>query len=256
MKGWQCILVAIGVGSDNDSVPDWPSDRSLLILPATPEGEALAGVLAARLDAVLLGRLTEIGVDGDALVARRPSYGGRILFDLRLTQGIAVATMNEPPACDRMVTLAAPGISGIDHVELPARDAALEGARLVVSGGRGLDADSFATLGQIAQRLDGALGASLPAVDLGLAPVSRQIGQSGHFVTPRLYLAAGISGTPQHLAGIGMASRIIAINSDADAPIFRYAEVGMVADAKILLPLVLQSLEEQERNEIDAVPQS
>ena len=121
-------------------------------------------------------------------------------------------------------------------------ETALEGARLVVSGGRGLDAEDFRTLRALADRLGGALGGSLPAVDLGLVPVSRQVGQSGKFVTPAIYLAVGLSGTPQHLAGIGPATRIIAINKDQSAPIFRFAEAGAVADAKILLPRLLAAL--------------
>ncbi|WP_197707351.1 electron transfer flavoprotein subunit alpha/FixB family protein [Sphingobium sp. LB126] len=224
--------------------PNQYPDRTLLIFPATPDGDVLAGVLAARLDGVLLGRVSDIGFDGDTLIATRPAYGGRIRLELRLAQGIAIATMNEPPAGDHVIRHAPLAAPAIDRVELSARNAALEGAHLVVSGGRGLDADGFAMLDGIARKLGGALGASLPAVDLGLAPVSRQIGQSGHFVTPQLYLAAGISGTPQHLAGIGAATRIIAINSDADAPIFRYAEVGAVADARQLLPELLRSIEE------------
>lgn len=97
-------------------------------------------------------------------------------------------------------------------------------------------------LEQIAEKVAGAVGASLAAVDLGLAPVSRQIGQSGKFATPEVYLAVGMSGTPQHLAGIGSATRIIALNTDPDAAIFRFAEAGVVADARILLPLLSQAL--------------
>ncbi|WP_176598055.1 electron transfer flavoprotein subunit alpha/FixB family protein [Sphingobium sp. 15-1] len=242
MNDWQLVRVELGAASEGKAAPGWRRDRSLLIFPATPEGEALAGLLAASLGAVLLGRLSDVGVDGDMLIVKRPAYGGRILLDLRLMQGIAVATMNEPPACDGLIALAAPEVPAFERVELPMRDAALEGAPLIVSGGRGLDAQSFLTLKAIANRLGGAIGASLPAVDLGLAPVSRQIGQSGHFVTPHVYLAAGISGTPQHLAGIGAATRIIAVNSDPDAPIFRYAEVGVVADARQLLPELLRSI--------------
>lgn len=242
MNGWRLIRVKLGAGGEAGAAQGWQKDRTLLIFPATPEGDALAGSLAASLGAVLLGRLSDVSVDGDMLIAKRPAYGGRILLDLRLTQGIAIATMNEPPACDGVIALAVPEVPACERVELPMRDAALEGAPLIVSGGRGLDAQSFLTLEAIAKRLGGAIGASLPAVDLGLAPVSRQIGQSGHFVTPQLYLAAGISGTPQHLAGIGAATRIIAVNSDPDAPIFRYAEVGVVADARQLLPELLRSI--------------
>lgn len=242
MTGWQCIRVELGEGDAGQSARGW-RERTLLLFPATPDGDALAAMIAARTGAILLGRLSEIAVDGEMLVAKRTAYGGRILFELQLARGVAIATMNEPPTCEGTVTLAPADGPAVERVELPARNVALEGAPLVVSGGRGLDGDSFAMLDRIAQRLDGALGASLPAVDLGFAPVSRQIGQSGHFVTPRVYLAVGISGTPQHLAGIGAFTRIVAINSDADAPIFRYAEVGVVADAKGLLPELLRSLE-------------
>ena len=95
----------------------------------------------------------------------------------------------------------------------------------------------------LADALGGAVGATLPAVDLGLAPVSRQVGQSGKFITPALYFAVGMSGTPQHLAGIGSATRLVAVNSDRHAPIFRFAETGAASDARILLPLVLQAVE-------------
>jgi electron transfer flavoprotein alpha subunit len=120
---------------------------------------------------------------------------------------------------------------------------ALENARIVIGGGRGLDEAGFAQLERIANALGGAVAASLPAVDLGFAPVSRQVGQSGKFVTPQIYVAVGMSGTPQHLAGIGSATRIITVNTDADAPIFRVAETGVVADARILLPLLSAALE-------------
>mgnify|MGYP001571578728 CR=1 FL=1 len=242
MSGWQVIRVDLATEGSNPAAQAWRPERTLLIFPSTPEGDALAGIIAARLDAAMLGRVSEIAFDGDTLVARRPAYGGRILLELRLTHGVAIATMNEAAACDDSVSLSGPRQHDIERVQMPTRNAALEGARTVVSGGRRLDAESFAVLDSIAQRLDGALGASLPAVDLGFAPVSRQVGQSGHFATPRIYLAVGISGTPQHLAGISAATQIIAINSDADAPIFRYAEVGVVADAKEFLPELLRSI--------------
>jgi electron transfer flavoprotein alpha subunit len=130
----------------------------------------------------------------------------------------------------------------IDRLAIAGRETPLEGAKLVVSGGRGLDAQGFALLGEIAASVGGAVGGSLPAVDAGLVPVSRQVGQSGKFVTPDLYVAVGLSGTPQHLAGVGPATRLIAINTDPAAPIFAYAELGAVADARELLPLLRDAL--------------
>jgi electron transfer flavoprotein alpha subunit len=88
-----------------------------------------------------------------------------------------------------------------------------------------------------------ALGGSLPAVDAGWVPVARQVGQSGRFVSPRLYFAVGISGTPQHLAGVAGTTRIVALNQDPDAPIFNLADVGVVADWRELLPLLAERLD-------------
>ncbi|WP_150290993.1 electron transfer flavoprotein subunit alpha/FixB family protein [Sphingobium estronivorans] len=243
MSGWRIVQVELGAAGDDAEGQAAPAARTLIVFPSGSDGEAMAGLLAARWNAVLLGRLSGIVRDGEDLVVTRPAYGGRIGLELRVTGGVAVATMNEPIG-DAEILSVAPVRSEVQRVPLPARKAALEGARIVISGGRGLDSEAFAVLDKIADRIDGALGASLPAVDLGLAPVSRQIGQSGNFVTPRLYLAAGISGTPQHLAGIGTATQIIAINKDADAPIFRFAEIGLVIDARDLLPELLRSIEE------------
>lgn len=113
---------------------------------------------------------------------------------------------------------------------------ALEGARLVVSGGRGMQGEAgFALLGRIAGQLGAALGGSLPTVDAGWVPVARQIGQSGKFVSPRIYFTVGVSGTPQHMAGVSADSRIIAVNKDPSAPIFARADVGVVAEWQDLL---------------------
>ena len=102
--------------------------------------------------------------------------------------------------------------------------------------------EGFALLAQLAQRLGASLGGSLPTVDAGWVPVARQIGQSGKFVNPRAYFTVGISGTPQHLAGVSTDTRIIAVNKDPEAPIFARAEVGVVAQWQDLLPELLKEL--------------
>jgi len=121
--------------------------------------------------------------------------------------------------------------------------AGLAGASIVVSGGRGSGEAAFATLYELAAKLNGAVGASLPAVDAGWAPVTRQIGISGKYVSPHIYLAIGISGTPQHLAGIDPHTRIVAVNKDAEANIFNVAQVGVVAEWQSLLPALIQALD-------------
>ena len=124
--------------------------------------------------------------------------------------------------------------------------APVDGARIVVSGGRGIgDPTGFELLYNIALQLDGAaVGASLPAVDAGLAPVARQVGQSGKYVRPDIYLAVGISGTPQHMAGIDPHTRVVAINADPEAPIFGMSRVGIVGDWKQILPALKRTLTE------------
>jgi electron transfer flavoprotein alpha subunit len=210
----------------------------LLVFPAEADGEALASAIAEEHGATVLGRITSIRRNREALTVSRCTHGGRLAIDLRVTEGLAVATANTMPDSDGEIALGAPFAAPVERITLEDKGVALEGARIVIGGGRGLDAGGFAELERIATTLGGAVAASLPAVDLGLAPISRQVGQSGKFVTPEIYLAAGMSGTPQHLAGIGTATRIIAINSDREAAIFTVATAGAVADARSLLPLL------------------
>ncbi|MBS0284340.1 MAG: FAD-binding protein, partial [Proteobacteria bacterium] len=194
MSGWRIVNVAVagtGVAVEHSfAVP------TLLVFPASEEGEALAGAFAALHGAKLLGRLSAFAIENEKLVATRMAYGGRISLQIRLARGIAVATMREPCAGAETISLGHPSSVPIKRSPLPGNTIGLEGAQIVVSGGRGLDETSFALLDRIAEQVDGAVGASLPAIALGLAPVSRQIGQSGKFVTPALYLAGGLSVTP------------------------------------------------------------
>ncbi|GGG46063.1 electron transfer flavoprotein subunit alpha [Caldovatus sediminis] len=228
----------------------------LFILPAGPVGEELAARLALRLDAVPLGRCTDIAWEGRTLLARRPAYGGRAEARLATEATLCLAAMRRPAAAAapaggapavRAVTLdvALPGDLEPPGVAEPAADAPRrpEGARIVVAGGRGMGgAEGFAQLRELAALLDGAVGASLPAVDAGWAAVAQQVGQSGAFVAPELYLAFGLSGTAQHLAGIGPGTRIVAVNPDPEAEIFRVAELGLVAPWQEVLPRLIGRL--------------
>jgi electron transfer flavoprotein alpha subunit len=241
---WKILAVKCG-GPQPTAPPDF-EQPCLLVFPADAEGEALAGAVAEASDAAVLGRVTSVRRDGGALIATRNAYGGRLALELALNTGLAIATANDLKESDGEIILGAPASRAPERTPLVDQSIALESARIVIGGGRGLDEVGFAQLERIAIALGGAVAASLPAVDLGLAPVSRQVGQSGKFVTPEIYVAVGMSGTPQHLAGIGSATRIIAINKDPDAPIFRVAETGVVADARTLLPLLGAALESEE----------
>jgi electron transfer flavoprotein alpha subunit len=239
---WQILNVRIGEPAPH--LPE-PGSSSVLVLPATRAGEELAGRLAVEIGGELVGRITAIAVEGEEVVVRRPGFGGRVELETRHRRGPLIATSNQAIAGAREIMIGFSSELTLDTVPLAAADQPVEAARVVVSGGRGLDADDFARLHDLAVCLEGALGGSLPAVDLGLVPVSRQIGQSGKFITPDIYLAVGISGTPQHLAGIGAATRIIAINKDAGAAIFRFAEAGAVGDAKQILPRLVAALSKE-----------
>lgn len=222
--------------------------------------EEAAARLAGRAGVPSLGRVAELArVDG-ILQARRPSWGGRALLALECASPGCVACWR-PAGPSGDAGDVAPSRHAPEHLALevspgwpatgpaqaePSADRlrALEGAALVLAGGRGLGAEGFAVLGSLAERLDAALAGSLPSVDAGWVPVARQVGQSGKFVAPRAYLAVGISGTPQHLAGVAAGSRILAVNSDPEAPIFAVASVGVVADWREFLPALQQALGE------------
>lgn len=231
--------------------------QRLVLMPPGPVGEELAALLAAELDGVALGRCAALAFDGAAVVARRAAFGGRLTIDLRSGAATCCASWRAAPAS--APALQAPGADAIRRIALDAPAAApaetelvesadaqtrLDGAALVVVGGRGMDGpEGFALLARIAAPLGAAVGGSLPAVDAGWVPVARQIGQSGKFVSPRLYFAVAVSGTPQHLAGVSAQARIVALNKDPDAAIFGVAEAGVVADWRAVLPLLAQRLE-------------
>jgi electron transfer flavoprotein alpha subunit len=236
---WRILNVTLGESGANAHEL---GSHSVLVLPATRAGEELAGRLAVELNGQFIGRITAISTEGDDLVVRRAAFGGRVELETRHRGGPLIATCTERVAGGDEIVIAPAAELLLRRVPLARADQPLESARVVVSGGRGLDADDFSLLRELADRLGGTVGASLPAVDLGLMPVSRQIGQSGKFVSPAIYLAVAISGTPQHLAGIGASARIIAINKDPAAAIFQFAEAGAVGDAKQILPRLITAL--------------
>lgn len=225
--------------------------QPLLLVPPGAEGEELAAHLAVQLNATLLGRCTQLSREDDSWLAERSVWGGRQTLSLRLngTPGVAClrlakADLGSGEVMPELVMLGGtlPEPLVLEQTRSEQRLAPVQGARMVVSGGRGVNEQGFALLEEIAARLDGALAGSLPAVDAGMVPVARQVGISGHFVSADIYLAVGISGTPQHLAGISNETRIIAVNKDPAADIFRVANVGVVTEWEQLLPALLEQL--------------
>jgi len=231
---------------------DLGDQPALVFAPTGPFGLEFAGALSVLMKRPCIGPCDAVELTDGGVRATRAAYGARVATDLAFPDGgvvilrppRAAARSAQPPAeiVTRRSDIALSPPLRFERTPLAERAAGLEGARIVVSGGRGMDETGFALLAEIAERLGGALGASLPAIDAGLAPTSRQVGQSGKFVTPELYLAVGLSGTPQHLAGISAATRVLAINKDPAAPIFDYAELGVVADWREILPTLRDHL--------------
>ncbi|HEY3496524.1 MAG TPA: electron transfer flavoprotein subunit alpha/FixB family protein [Polyangiaceae bacterium] len=230
---------------------------SLIVATATSQGKDLLPRVAARLDAGFAGDCSGIAVEGGRLLYRRPMYAGNAFGTVELTTPIQVATARqsefEPAAPSggsspvEPVTKTAPGAAAarVEYVSLEAVKSErpeLTEAKVVVSGGRALKEKFFEVLDPLAKSLGAAIGASRAAVDAGYAPGDYQVGQTGKIVAPQLYLAIGISGAIQHIAGMKSSKVIVAINKDAEAPIFQIADYGLVADLFQAVPALIGEL--------------
>ena len=235
------------------------NDNAIFLVSAGTRLEEAAGLIAAHCGALPLGRITEFSSNStNGLAVTRSGYGGRLNIE-QVIHRPCVAAVRAPRVASGAPFAAAhePALRSMPMPSLPApypvtasgeteNEKNLEGARIVISGGRGMAKDrGFELLRELARHLDAAVGGSLPAVDAGWASVSRQIGQSGKYVSPAIYLAVGISGTPQHLAGIDPHTSIIAINKDPEAPIFQVARFGVVAAWEDFLPLLIKATESE-----------
>ncbi len=213
-----------------------------------------------RLGTALAQDCTEVGLDADGrLVATRPVYGGNAVATVRCTSTPAVASLRgrayEPLPADPARTgevqpfdaeLAGDSrVRVVERIERQAEGVRLEDARIIVGGGRGLGGpEPFVQLEALATLLHGTVGASRAACDAGWVPSSYQIGLTGKSVAPDLYIAVGISGASQHLAGLSGARDIVAINKDASANIFREARFGVAGDWQKVLPAFIDQLHE------------
>jgi electron transfer flavoprotein alpha subunit len=224
---------------------------SHILFAATASGKNISPRVAARLD---VAQISEIVAVDTPDTFKRPIYAGNAIATVQSIDSIKVLTVRTTcfdaaandgnAAIEVVAAVAGAGLSTFVSRELAKSDRPeLAGARVVVSGGRGMgSAESFKILDPLAAKLGAALGASRAAVDAGYAPNDWQVGQTGKIVAPDLYIAIGISGAIQHLAGMKDSKVIVAINKDAEAPIFGVADYGLVADLFTAVPELVNAL--------------
>lgn len=216
---------------------------------------AFASIRPDRTAAKGAGDLARASAGAAGVFARWPlEAGDQAAVGPAAGAGIAAGSsaVPVPAVAGVQLTGALPAPLPVEHSPLADRGPRLEAARLVVSGGRGMGGpEGFEQLGALARALGGALGGSLPTVDAGWVPVALQVGQSGKYVTPQVYVAVGISGTPQHLAGIAPDTRIVAINNDPDATAFNEAQIGVLADWRAIVPLLIEQATRRAGDERD-----
>jgi electron transfer flavoprotein alpha subunit len=235
-------------------------EPTIVLIPGTTLGRDYAPRLAARLGVACAADCTGFSIEDDTLVAIRPLYGGRVESAVRFTgDGPWLATVRPGGFESTPVTAGSPADPEAIEVELSPDDTRvsirettekqtgptnLTAAKVVVSGGRGLkEPDNFKLVEDLAHALGGAVGATRAVVDAGWRPHHEQIGQTGVTVSPRLYIAVGVSGAVQHNVGMQGSDYVVAINRDPDAPIFKMASFGIVGDAFEVVPALIEALQ-------------
>lgn len=224
----------------------------LVVLGATTQGKELAARLSARLDAALATDCVALRMEGSQVVATRPMYGGKVLAEVTLNGTPAIVAVRP----NVMAADAAPADATVQPMEanpgevrtqvrgkhLDTGKLDLTEAEVVVSGGRGMGGDDYSAIEALAGVLGAAVGASRSAVDEGWRSAADQVGQTGKTVSPNLYIACGISGAIQHLAGMSSSKVIVAINKDPEAPIFTKADFGIVGDLFEVVPALTEEI--------------
>lgn len=228
----------------------------MIFFPASQMGKDLAPRLSARLSAGLAADCTALRVEGGEVIATRPVYAGKGLVDVRVTTPVRIFSLRpnvftaaSTDGATAEVLTVKPELTDADFavratsVKVSRGRPDVTEASIVVSGGRGMKGpEHFNMIEELADVLNGAVGASRAVVDAGWRPHDEQVGQTGKTVSPSLYIACAISGAVQHLAGMSSSKYIVAINKDKDAPIFQVADYGIVGDVFEILPALTGEL--------------
>lgn len=226
----------------------------ILVFPNTAMGVDLAPRVAVRLNSGVVMDCMKLEVKDNDVIATRPVYAGKALIDVKLTSDIKIFTIRpnvfKPQNVDS--TSVEINVQPVDNPNLKTRVTSFkksEGkldvaeADIIVSGGRGMKGpENFHLIEELADVLGAAVGASRAVVDAGWRPHREQVGQTGKTVSPSLYIACGISGAIQHLAGMSSSKYIVAINKDKDAPIFNVADYGIAGDVFEILPALTEEI--------------
>jgi electron transfer flavoprotein alpha subunit len=230
---------------------------ALVCAAATSFGKDLLPRVAARLDAAFAGDCSALQNEGGKLVFKRPTYAGNAYASVELSSAIMAATVRQSefeaaaaqgaPCPIENIALASAGAAAarvefVSVSQVKSERPELGDARIIVSGGRAVKEKFFEVLEPLAAELGAAIGASRAACDAGYAPGDYQVGQTGKIVAPELYIAVGISGAIQHIAGMKGSKTIVAINTDPEAPIFQLADYGLVMDLFTAVPAFVQAL--------------
>ncbi|MFH1262381.1 MAG: electron transfer flavoprotein subunit alpha/FixB family protein [Pseudomonadota bacterium] len=235
------------------------SQAAVLLATASAAGKDLLPRIAARLNTGMVTECTALRAENGTVVAQRPIYAGKVLIDARVpsahpaiitcrpnvfevTPAKSATTPSVTPVGQEAAKLAVRA-KIVEVVEAKSGRPDLTEASVIVSAGRAIkSAENFAMMNELADVLGAAVGATRAAVDAGYAPHSIQVGQTGKTVNPKLYIAFGISGAIQHLAGMQTSKVIVAVNTDPEAPIFQKADYGIVGDLFEVVPKMTEAL--------------
>ena len=229
---------------------------SVVLAAATSAGKDLAPRLAIHLGTAVASECTHLELENGKLVATRPAYAGKVLLRVRVNSSPSMATLRPNVfTAKEVVPVKKPTIEQIqfnrpdsqmivkEFVTQGAKKVDLTEASVIVSGGRGMGGpQNYKILEELAEVMGGVVGASRASVDAGWRPHSDQVGQTGRTVSPTLYIAAGISGAIQHRVGMINSKVIVAINKDPDAPIFGFADYGIVGDVFEVVPALTREM--------------